>query len=393
MNQSPDFDVVILGGGMTGLTLAHHIAQQNAAQPTRALNTLVLEPRGSYRRDKTWCYWQQISTPFDEAITHQWSQWSVSFNGETQVCRSEHKPYVRVDSGRFYDIAQREIEVSDSVTLRLGEAATAMTAHQAGVVITSARASCCAKKVFDTRPKPLPEDILLQHFVGWEIETESDVFDPSTVILMDFVSTAQDIHFFYVLPFSPRHALVETTHFSKVIPADEIYAGELETYLASRFGLREWRTLHREQGVIPMPRKAPDLAARAHRQIVPLGLHSDTVKPSTGYCYPHAQQQALAQVRALFARPDANPNTNPQDHAVAARSRLNRWLDAVFIGYLEEHPERAGEIFYRLFSRVPSNALVRFLSDQARPTDVIRVMTALPMGAFIRQAFRHVVSA
>ena len=186
---------------------------------------------------------------------------------------------------------------------------------------------------------------------------------------------------------------METTHFSKVIPADEIYAGELETYLASRFGLREWRTLHREQGVIPMPRKAPDLAARAHRQIVPLGLHSDTVKPSTGYCYPHAQQQALAQVRALFARPDANPNTNPQDHAVAARSRLNRWLDAVFIGFLEEHPERAGEIFYRLFSRVPSNALVRFLSDQARPTDVIRGMTALPMGAFIRQAFRHVVSA
>ena len=139
MNQSPDFDVVILGGGMTGLTLAHHIAQHNAAQPARGLKTLVLEPRESYRRDKTWCYWRQASTPFDEAITHQWSQWSVSFNGETQVCRSEHMPYVRVDSGRFYDIAQRDIEVSDSVTLRLGEAATTMTAHHAGVVITSAR--------------------------------------------------------------------------------------------------------------------------------------------------------------------------------------------------------------------------------------------------------------
>ena len=45
MNQSSDFDVVILGGGMTGLTLAHHIAQQNVAQPARTLNTLILEPR------------------------------------------------------------------------------------------------------------------------------------------------------------------------------------------------------------------------------------------------------------------------------------------------------------------------------------------------------------
>jgi hypothetical protein len=60
---------------------------------------------------------------------------------------------------------------------------------------------------------------------------------------------------------------------------------------------------------------------------------------------------------------------------------------------LEEHPQRGGEIFYRLFNRVPSDALVRFLGDRARPSDVIRVMTALPMGAFIRQAIRHAVSA
>ena len=393
MNKAPDFEVVILGGGMTGLTLAYHIAQQNAELPARALTTLVLEPRESYRRDKTWCYWQQASTPFDQAITHKWWQWSVSCNGRTWLCRNEHTPYVRVDSGRFYEIAQRQIKASDSVSLRLSEAATSLSAHQDKVTIASERATYSASKVYDTRPMSLPKGILLQHFVGWEIETDRDVFDTSTVILMDFVESAEDIHFFYVLPFSPRHALVETTHFSEVIPADEIYAGELEKYLASRFGLREWRTLHREQGVIPMPRNAPDLAARAHRQIIPMGLHSDTVKPSTGYCYPHAQQQALAQVRALFAHADANPNTNPQDHAVAARSRLNRWLDAVFIGFLEQHPERAGDIFYRFFSRVPSDALVRFLGDQASPIDVIRVMTALPMGAFIRQALRHAVSA
>ena len=80
-------------------------------------------------------------------------------------------------------------------------------------------------------------------------------------------------------------------------------------------------------------------------------------------------------------------------YPVAARSRLSRWLDAIFIGFLEEHHERDGEIFYRLFSRAPSNALVRFLGDQAGTIDVIRVMTALPMGDFIRQALRHVVSA
>ncbi|MEC7105705.1 MAG: lycopene cyclase family protein, partial [Pseudomonadota bacterium] len=256
---------------------------------------------------------------------------------------------------------------------------------RAKVEITSQRNVWRANTVFDTRPAPLPEDILLQHFVGWEIETEIDIFDPTTVTLMDFVSGAEDIHFFYVLPFSPRHALVETTHFSKAVAASEVYEQELRRYLVDRFGLSDWRIVHREKGVIPMPRQAPDLTARDYQQIIPLGLHSDTVKPSTGYCYPHAQHQASQQVQALFA--DAKLN------AVPARSRLVRWLDAVFIGFLEEHPQRGGEIFFRLFNRVPSDALVRFLSDQARPSDVIRVMKALPMGAFIRQALRHVVRA
>ena len=384
MSQVRDFDVVILGGGMTGLTLAHHIASLNAAQPANQRQTLVVEPREAYLRDKTWCYWQHAKTPFDAAITHQWSQWSVSWDDKTQVSRA-NIPYVRVDSSRFYDIARREIDASESVTLQLGEKANSVISGRAKVEITSQSNVWRANTVFDTRPAPLPEDILLQHFVGWEIETEIDIFDPTTVTLMDFISGAKDIHFFYVLPFSPRHALVETTHFSKAVAANEVYEQELRRYLADRFGLSDWRILHREKGVIPMPRQAPDLTARDYQQIIPLGLHSDTVKPSTGYCYPHAQHQANQQVQALFA--DAKLN------AVPARSRLVRWLDEVFIGFLEEHPQRGGEIFFRLFNRVPSDALVRFLSDQARPSDVIRVMTALPMGAFILQALRHVVRA
>ena len=70
MSQVRDFDVVILGGGMTGLTLAHHIASLNAAQPANQRQTLVVESREAYLRDKTWCYWQHASTPFDAAITH-----------------------------------------------------------------------------------------------------------------------------------------------------------------------------------------------------------------------------------------------------------------------------------------------------------------------------------
>ena len=382
MSDATDFDLVILGGGMTGLTLGYHLTQHNAPGSADKHQSLILEPRSDYSRDKTWCYWQHEATPFDEAISHRWHRWTVSCNGHTHVSESATTPYVRVDSARFYEIGQAAIAASDCVTLRLGDSATQVLPNKHGVSVQSERETFQACRVFDTRPASIPEGILLQHFVGWEIETDTDVFDPTTVTLMDFVPGAEDIHFFYVLPMSPRHALIETTHFSARVLDETAYAAEITDYLRERFGLSDWQIKHRETGVIPMPRHAPNLSRRPNSRIVPLGLHSDTVKPSTGYCYPHAQVQARRQVAALFTEPNAT--------AIAARSRLNRWFYAVFIGFLEQHPERAGEIFFRLFKSVPSDALTRFLGDNAKPADYFRVMLALPKGTFILQAMRHV---
>ena len=366
---------------MTGLTLGYHLAQQDAAYSTDKQRALILEPRSAYSRDKTWCYWQHEPTPFDAAISHRWHRWTVSCNGHTHVGESATTPYVRVDSAKFYEIGQAAISASDNVTLRLDDSARQVLPNNNGVSVRSEKKTFHADRVFDTRPAPIPDGILLQHFVGWEIETDADVFDPSTVTLMDFAPGAEDIHFFYVLPMSPRHALVETTHFSTQVLDETAYAAEITDYLSKRFGLSQWQIRHREKGVIPMPKKGPDLTRRPHSRIIPMGLHSDTVKPSTGYCYPHAQVQARRQVAALFS--DSNAT------AIAARSRLNRWFDAVFIGFLEQHPQRAGEIFLSLFARVPSDSLTRFLGDNAKPADYFRVMLALPKGAFILQAMKH----
>lgn len=391
MNRAEDFDVVVLGGGMTGLALAHHLAEHNAMQPAKRQQTLVIEPRSSYVRDKTWCYWQHESSPFDAAISHRWHRWSVSYADQTHIGHSDTTPYVRVDSAEYYAIAQQQIACSDSVTLRLGDRATAVCAGPDGVRVTCEAHTVQARQVIDTRPTAIPAGTLLQHFCGWEIETDTDVFDPTTVTLMDFAPAAVsqpasgDIHFFYVLPFSPRHALVETTHFSPQVSDQDSYTRELRDYLQSRFGLQQWQIRHREQGVIPMPKQTLDLARRRHANIIPMGLHSDTAKASTGYCYPHAQRQALRHVAALFARQDAL--------AVPARSKLSCWFDGVFIDFLEQHPELAGEVFLRLFTAVPSDALIRFLSDRARPDDYLRVMTALPKRLFIRLAYLRAVSA
>ena len=69
---------------------------------------------------------------------------------------------------------------------------------------------------------------------------------------MDFgAGSADNIHFYYVLPFSPRSALVETTIFPKR-PSIDQYETELRHYLQHRYGLARWQIKHTEQGVLPM---------------------------------------------------------------------------------------------------------------------------------------------
>lgn len=364
---------------MTGLSLACALAGSETKLGNK--RTLIVEPRSAYHQDKTWCYWQQGTTPFDDAITHRWSKWSVSSGGITHTSEHTARPYVRVDSGRFYDIAQRIIGASHAITLRLGDQAERVQGDDDGVRIHSQQGVIRAACAIDTRPQSIPQGTLLQHFLGWEIDAEADVFDPTTVTLMDFVPGAQDVHFFYVLPFSPRRALVETTHFSMALQSDEDYRRELTDYLQARYGLKHWQITRTEQGVIPMPRRQPRWAGGDHGRVIPMGLHADTTKPSTGYCYPHAQDQARRQAENLLQDKALRPS--------AARSKLSRWFDSVFIGFLEQHPQRAGAVFLALFQRVPPDALLRFLNDEASLGDYIQVMLALPKATFIKQAFRH----
>ena len=72
--------------------------------------------------------------------------------------------------------------------------------------------------IFDSRPPQIPSNILLQHFEGFIVNSKKDVFDDKTVILMDFrCDQSKGMHFIYLLPFSKKKALVESTMFSKNI--------------------------------------------------------------------------------------------------------------------------------------------------------------------------------
>ena len=178
--------------------------------------------------------------------------------------------------------------------------------------------------MFDARPggEPITTDVaeveLLQHFVGWEIEAERDVFDPEVVEMMDFAAAqARGLYFTYVLPFSRRRALVEATYISAApLPAAQ-YEADIRDYLARKHGLVDFAVLFREAGQIPMSTRP--LRPRSSPRVINIGLRGGLAKASTGYAFDAIQtfSAELAWATLAYAVRNGGPEVAAAVRALA----------------------------------------------------------------------------
>lgn len=362
-----DADVLIVGAGLAGLSLAAALAERPGVG-----RVLVLDPREAWAHDRTWSFWVGPGDPDAPLAARAWSRWAVGGPGPAAVCAAAGLRYVELPADRVY--AARLARIDAAAHVLRGRAAVHAVADEGGHVrVESSAGSLRAGLVVDTRPPslagpPAPGAVrLLQHFLGWQVRVPAPRFDPSVATLMDFDTPQEDgqVSFRYVLPHSPVEALVEDTWFGPApLPAAR-YRARLEAWLGPGV-----EVLREERGVLPMSTEAfPDHPSpRVYR----LGLAGGAARPATGYAFLAVRRQ----VAALVARLDAGRALDPRPLPPLRGLRL-RWLDAVFLRWLATHPERGPAAFHRLFDRVPPAALVRFLSDGAGLLDELRVVSAL----------------
>ena len=374
------YDYGILGAGCSGLSLALRLVER-ARSPVRLV---LIDPRSDFGRDRTWCYWDVAEHRFSHLVTHRWSRWQVRLNGQWAVHESARYRYCHIPSDAFYREAVSVLNATPGVEFWLETEAGRLAPSRSGVDVQTTRGTVHCRRVFDSRPQPpakQPTHLLWQHFAGWRVQAESPVFDPSTVTLMDFdVPQNQGLHFFYLLPYTTREALVEATFISSRLHDHETYGQAIERYLEKHFSLGSFKTTGHERGRIPMTAKpqAPCPVPRVHRIGTPGGM----VKPSTGYAFLAIQRWSDRMVSQLTTERSPVP---PR-----ARPRIASTLDRIFLSFLHRYPERAPDVFLDLFNRVAPDTLVRFLSDTAAPKDYLSVVSAMPTMPFLREAARLV---
>jgi lycopene beta-cyclase len=391
------FDIVIAGGGLSGLSLAVQLARPQFSH----LKVLLVEPRTQYTRDRTWSFWaDSTQAPHAHAQLERasWAQWRVAHQGRQAVQGGAHT-YRSIDAGAFYDDALKQIRAAAHIELRLGSTVRSLGSQWPCAVVltdpghqtTTVHTSLVMDARANTSARP---PALAQHFAGWEIETNTDVFDLDTLDLMDFVPARDGLHFFYVLPYGPRRALIEATWVSAP-GLHHDYAAQLERYIDRRFGSPgpgpdpssgsdgskfRFTRVYEEQGSLaldPLP-NAPNTGP-----VVKLGRAAGTLRPSTGFAFREtvADCERIAQQIALCQFPIQN-NAGRAPIRAFKRPAVDLFMDAWFMRVLAADWLAAPQIFLSLFKHTRSDRLIRFLSGHATWADRAAVAASLPKRRF-----------
>jgi lycopene beta-cyclase len=366
-------ELVILGGGLAGLSLAARLADM-----PQLGRLCVIEPRRGYTDDRSFSFWAEDRSTWSSRAYHRWDEWQFAcLGGESLTRRAAGWRYVYLRSKDVYDEALGRLSASPHIELRLGSRVEQVLTAHGGFEVRTDSGSLRARHVVDTRPPPasrLLRSQMFQCFVGRELLLHDARLDPQKLELMtDMRSDAHGFVFSYVLPFSTDRVLVEATRFSSRPLDFDLLAADLDRLVARR-GWQRATALRTEQAVLPM-----GLPPIADDERVPgvcyAGTTAGALRAASGYGFLRIQSWADQCAEAL--RQGFGPLGHTREPA------LQRWMDRLFLKVLAAYPERAPELFLRLARTVPGPSFVRFMSDKATPLDLFHVIGALPPGPFL----------
>ena len=382
MSTPSAYDLIIIGGGCAGLSLASNLAKLPGTVP----KVLVLEQRLQYRNDRTWCFWDTANAACKSLVTHAWPTFRIKEKQQDHAYDALNHSYLMLASDVFYNQALADIDRCSNTKLLLGEEiiGSAVKVNQAWQVKT-ASGEYSAKWLVDTRPHRdtmESDSVLWQSFFGQEIALDEAHFDADQCVLMDFDDGfANGLAFVYFLPTSSKQALIEYTVFSEHRYNKEALQPMLLQAVAQYTGQIAHRVVRDECGVLPMGNKR--ILAHQDPSYVFSGLYAGGARPSSGYAFQRIQAWAQACAVSMVEQNKLLPFTTDK--------WLQRFMDDLFLYVIKSQPKMASTLFKALFRHCPLPALVRFMSDQASVYDAFCVMKSLPTFLFILSLPRYLL--
>ena len=366
-------DLILCGGGLQNALIVAALFAAPGLRSAQPAPSVALLERAMIGGNHTWCcYASDLSAPMRRQVaplvSRRWSGYEVRFPGYR---RRLHTPYLMIASARLRRVVH-DLLAARGDALVWEHAPVARLAP--GRVVLEDGRTVAGETVIDARGADRhPTDCGYQKFYGEEV-TLRDPHGLQWPLVMDATVPQQDgFRFMYVLPLSPRRALIEDTSFSDGPHLDEEQRrGGIAAWMR-RHGWRLQAVTRTERGVLPMPWRMPAPASLPDAGVVRGGYGGGWFHPGTGYSLPQA-----AELAALVA---ATPAARVPAAAAAARRGLQR--RARFCCLLnrllfQAYPPAARRNIFERFFRLPEPTIRRYFSMRLDGADKVRLLGGRP---------------
>lgn len=365
------YDYAIIGAGAAGLQLALAMSKEDFFSDKKIL---ILEADSKNTNDRTWCFWEKGASDYDNIITHKWDR-ALFYGGNESLDLNLGKyTYKMLRALDFYQYAKKEIAQHDCFDWKTE---TVNEISEKDVVQIKAENIYHADHVFDSRltidKKVLSSSTgVMQHFVGWEIETKASAFDTSAFTMMDYrLKWPESTSFTYVLPYEQNKALVEFTFFSNHDIQQDEYEDMIKEYISSILEIREYEVIASEKGVIPMV----NYAFHQHNteRITKIGTAGGWVKASSGYSFKNAGNKCAKIIRNIKSGKRVSQNLFDKKYAV---------YDSTFLKVLQDENSLGEELFTIMYGKNNIETVLAFLDEETSFAQELKLMNTFPKAKF-----------
>jgi lycopene beta-cyclase len=374
MNNSKNIDIIICGGGCSAMLLLFYLQQYPKFEQ---LKILVIE-KDVVNDNKTWCFWHKGNHPLQHLITSSWN--NIQFADKNFSTKQSIFPYqyASIKGKDFFQYFHRHfipqfpnIHIIKDEVLRI-EKCTSQSSKVVGFngiyEATTVYSSIVEKNFYKS---PI---FLWQHFKGWHIKTEENVFDNATITLMDFSNCSPNsCDFLYVLPFAKNEALIEFTAFSKELWDDKVYIKKFEQFAGHQLKGIHYTIVSVEQGKIPMAHYHHS-AVGSGGQIL-IGTAAGKIKATSGYGFEKMRADAETLATTYFKR--ATPKQN--------KSHRFKFYDKLLLKIILQNPQQAVSILGQLFKKIPAAMILKFLYEETSLYEEALIFSKLPVLPFIKR--------
>lgn len=375
------YDYIICGAGLSGLILASRLFEDCFFDDK---NILLIDKDLNSSVNKTWCFWETGNSVWKDYIVKSWDTVIFKSKGFQKEKSLKSYSYKMIKSKFFLDSIFNKIKQANNFDVFQDEILDFVESND-NVLVKTKSNQFLANNVFNSCVDvneikyKTSYPFLLQHFLGWTIETKESFFNEKKATIMDFsIDQKDETRFFYVLPLSDKKALIEFTVFSKDLLKKDEYELELKKYLKS-LKIDNYKIIEDEFGVIPMT--CYPFERKNTSKIINIGTAGGWTKPSSGYTFKFIEKNTIKLVAHI------KKNTQFSNFKIKTR----HWIyDLIFLDVLYKKNYLGSNLFTKMFSKNPMEKIFMFLDNETSIIDELKIAASFPKRIFTNSLVNNI---